>query len=101
MGDFTMSQNAGYETKRQASPCIVNDAFSVYTRRREVRASGQASGEKHGGHDVISEAIACTKKAGELRDAAIKQLLERRERIESDLKMRLCACAGECKRKRD
>lgn len=36
--------------------------------------------------DVVAEALAYTRKAEELRGAAIKQLLEQRERIEKDLK---------------
>jgi hypothetical protein len=36
-------------------------------------------------HDVVAEAIAASKKANELRDAAIAQLLAQREQIDRDL----------------
>lgn len=36
--------------------------------------------------DVVAEAIACAKKASELRGAAIEKLLEQREKIDRDLK---------------
>lgn len=40
---------------------------------------------KGAGHDVVAEAIAVTKRATELRDAAITQLLAQREQIDRDL----------------